>query len=240
MSTKAIESSMPREIQKTGPQLVRNPGLGLVLFFIGALLFGVLAFNVISKGPLTVYDLPIAQAFHFEARHGPWPILAIAWFFSATGQAGIMLFMLILTIIWVRQHHWRELALMILGVGGGEAFFQILSGMIGRHRPVFPDPLETLPGPGFPSGHSTTSLLLFGLFLYLYWRRLPSNTWRIVGIFLFIIMVGGIGLGRMYIGDHYLTDILAGYALGAAWAGLIWTTIEMVAWRRKVRAKTPE
>jgi membrane-associated phospholipid phosphatase len=36
----------------------------------------------------------------------------------------------------------------------------------------------------------------------------------------------------MYIGDHYLTDILSGAALGTAWAGLIYTTIEMVSWRR--------
>jgi undecaprenyl-diphosphatase len=159
-------------------------------------------------------------------------VLLIAWFFSATGREGIILFMLILTIIWARQRKWREVAMILLGVGGGEALFQILGGMIGRHRPVFPDPLEVLPGPGFPSGHTTTSILLFGLFLYLLWRRLPSNTWRAVGVFLVIFMVSAIGAARMYIGDHYLTDIVSGAALGTAWAGLIYTTIEMVSWRR--------
>ena len=239
MDTSIIEGGLPRARQHEGPALARNPGLGLVLFFIGILIFGILAFNVKTNGVLTRYDLPIAQALHAEARHGPWPILLVAWFFSATGQAGIILFMLILTILWARQRRWRELALMILGVGGGEALFQVLSAMIGRHRPVFPDPLETLPGPGFPSGHTTTSVLLFGLFLYLFWRRLPSPAWRAVGVALFLLLVGGIGLGRMYIGDHYLTDILGGYALGTAWAGLIWTTIEMVAWRQKSRLSPP-
>jgi undecaprenyl-diphosphatase len=210
------------------------------LFFLGILIFGILTFNVMHQGPLTALDQPIAQTLHQQARHGPWPILLIAWFFSATGREGIILFMLILTIIWVRQHHWREVAMLLLGVGGGEFLFQVLGGMIGRHRPVFPDPLEVLTGPGFPSGHTTTSILLFGLFLYLLWHRLPSNTWRAVGVLLVIFMVSAIGAARMFIGDHYLTDIISGAALGTAWAGLIYTTIEMVSWRRAHPEEQPD
>jgi undecaprenyl-diphosphatase len=210
------------------------------LFFLGILIFGILTFNVMHQGPLTALDQPIAQTLHQQARHGPWLVLLIAWSFSATGREGIIFFMLILTIIWVRQHRWREVAMLILGVGGGEILFQVLGGMIGRHRPVFPDPLEVLPGPGFPSGHTTTSILLFGLFLYLLWHRLPSNTWRAVGVLLVIFMVSAIGAARMFIGDHYLTDILSGVALGTAWAGLIYTTIEMVSWRRAHPEKEPD
>ena len=198
--------------------------------FIGILLFSLLAYNVVTNGPLVQQDEPIAQALHNQARHGSWVILAIMWFFSATGREGIIFFMLVLSIIWIRQKRWRELTMLIYGVGGAELLFQTLGHVLNRHRPVFPDPLETLSGPGFPSGHTTTSIVLFGLMLYLLWPRLRSGSARLIGILLVIFMVGTIGFARMYIGDHYLTDILAGAFAGLAWGAAVFTGVEVAYW----------
>lgn len=238
MGAKVITGEIPLTRSDNRPVLVRNPGFGLLVFIIGAAIMGVLTYNVLHNGPLTKFDQPLAQALHYDARNGPWPILLLMWGFSALGQAGIMMFMLLLAIVWAVHHHWRNIAMILFGVGGGEALFQLIGGMVNRHRPVFPDPLEKLPGPGFPSGHTTTSVLLFGLMLYLLWRRLPSNTWRVIGLLIVIAIVNLIGFARMYIGDHYLTDILAGEATGLAWFGLIYTTIELVAWGWHQRRRT--
>jgi membrane-associated phospholipid phosphatase len=43
-----------------------------------------------------------------------------------------------------------------------------------------------------------------------------------------------IGFSRLFLGGHYLTDLLAGYSLGLAWAGLVYTLIERISMRRKV------
>jgi undecaprenyl-diphosphatase len=220
------------------PLLARRPWVGLLVSMIGIALFALLAFNVQTNGPLVQLDSPLAQALHYQARHGSWVVLAIMWFFSATGREGIMLFMLILSIAWIIQKRWPELAMLIYGVGGAEGLFQTLGAIFNRHRPVFPDPLEVLSGPGFPSGHTTTSIVLFGLMLYILWPRLHSSLARAAGILLVILTVGMIGFGRMYIGDHYLTDILAGAAAGLAWGALVFTGVEVAHWSHQTGGPT--
>jgi undecaprenyl-diphosphatase len=217
-------------IPQERPLLARHPWVGILISLIGIALFALLAYNVKTNGPLTQIDGPLAQTLHYQARHGSWVVLAIMWFFSATGREGIMLFMLILSVYWIIQKRWRELTMLIYGVGGAEGLFQTLGAIFNRHRPVFPDPLEVLSGPGFPSGHTTTSIVLFGLMLYILWPRLHSGLARAVGILLVILTVGMIGFGRMYIGDHYLTDILGGAAAGLAWGALVFTGVEVAYW----------
>jgi undecaprenyl-diphosphatase len=220
-------------IPQQRPILARQPWVGILIFLLGVFLFGLLAFNVTTNGPLIRLDEPIAQALHFQARHGSWVILGIMWFFSAVGFDGIFLFVIVLSAAWIWQKRWRELTMLIYGVGGGEALFQTLGHIFNRHRPVFPDPLEKLTGPGFPSGHTTTAILLFSLMLYLLWPRLSSRWKKALGIFLVIFMVGMIGFARMYIGDHYLTDILGGVTAGMAWGAAVFTGVEVAYWRHQ-------
>ena len=217
-------------LPQSRPLLARRPWVGILVMLVGIAIFALLAFNVVTNGPLIQQDQPIAQALHYQARHGSWVILGIMWFFSATGMEGIMMFILVLAVIWIWQRRWRELTLLIYGVGGGEMLFQTLGHIFNRHRPVFPDPLEHLSGPGFPSGHTTTSIILFGLMLYLLWPRLKTGSARLLGILLVIFMVGMIGFARMYIGDHFLTDILGGVFAGLAWGAAVFTGVEIAYW----------
>ncbi len=210
--------------------LARYPAAGIAFALICALGFSILAFNVLHNGPLVHQDQPLAQALHQEARHGPWIILLVLYGFSATGREGIILISLLLSIIWIRQKRWRELTMLIYGAGGGELLFQALGGLIDRPRPSYPDPIEVIHGAGFPSGHTTTSIILFGLILYLLWPRLPSKTWRAVGLFALILLIGLIGFARMYIGTHYLTDILGGVFTGLVWGTAVVTGVEAAFW----------
>jgi membrane-associated phospholipid phosphatase len=220
-------------IPQDRPLLARHPWVGILVSLIGIAIFALLAYNVMTNGPLVQMDNPIAQALHYQARHGSWVVLGIMWFFSATGMEGVMMFILLLSIAWIIQKRWRELTMLIYGVGGAEGLFQTLGHIFNRHRPVFPDPLEHLSGPGFPSGHTTTSIVLFGLMLYVLWPRLHSGLARAISILLVLLTVGMIGFGRMYIGDHYLTDILGGAAAGLAWGALVFTGVEVAYWNHQ-------
>jgi len=212
------------------PYLYRHPEVGILIVILCMALFAILATNVINNETLIQTDERIAQALHQQARHGPWVILLVLYGFSAAGREGVVFFLLALSIIWIRQKRWRELTMLIYGVAGAEALFQALSGNINRHRPVFPDPIETINGPGFPSGHVTTSIILYGLILYLLWPKL-SPKWRKIGPFLVLLFVGLIGLARMYIGTHYMTDILGGLLAGLAWGTAVVTGVEAAYWR---------
>jgi undecaprenyl-diphosphatase len=55
-----------------------------------------------------------------------------------------------------------------------------------------------------------------------------------------LLIILFIGFSRVFVGDHYPTDILAGYALGIAWAGLVYTTVELMALRRRRAATSQE
>jgi len=110
---------------------------------------------------------------------------------------------------------------------GGEIWFEMLSRAFGRHRPVWPDPLDPLPGPGFPSGHSHTAVLLYGLLFYLLWPHLRSAPARILAAVVTVFIALLIGFARLYMGAHYPTDILAGYAFGLFWFGLVYTGVEL-------------
>ena len=101
----------------------------------------------------------------------------------------------------------------------------ILKPIVGRLRPstglVFVhDRLKADPY-GFTAGHVHTFMLIFGFIAYLAWRRLPREDWRrpaiIAGSVLFLLIMG---ISRIYLGDHWTTDVVAGYLAGAIWLGI--------------------
>lgn len=72
-------------------------------------------------------------------------------------------------------------------------------------------------GYSFPSGHSMLSLAFYGLFIYLIWHLRKSKFERLVLIIPLMILVLLIGISRIYLGVHYASDVLAGYALSMAY-----------------------
>ncbi|HHW13865.1 MAG TPA: phosphatase PAP2 family protein, partial [Firmicutes bacterium] len=98
---------------------------------------------------------------------------------------------------------------------------QFLKVIFQRPRPdVFP-PLVVEKTYAFPSGHTMLAVSLYGLFLYWLLRRRGGGPrrWlvRWLGAFLLATLIGAIGLSRIYLGVHWPTDVLAGYAGGGAW-----------------------
>lgn len=142
----------------------------------------------------------------------------------------------LLGLYWVWKRHWREFSMLLIGVSGGTLWFLVLSNLIGRHRPIFPDPLlKPLPGPGFPSGHSIATTLMYGLILYLLLPHLSSRRWRLLAVLDTALIILLVGYSRLYMGDHYPTDVLGGYAFGLAWGTLVFTSIELFCQRRSAR-----
>jgi undecaprenyl-diphosphatase len=76
-------------------------------------------------------------------------------------------------------------------------------------------------------------VILYGLLAYLFIPKMPSRFWKWVLVIAVILTNMYIGYSRIYLGGHYLTDIIAGYGLGLAWAGLVFTVIERLLLRRK-------
>jgi len=94
-----------------------------------------------------------------------------------------------------------------------------LKDVVGRERPVWDEPIAIASGRSFPSGHAMLSTVVYGLVLALVWSRLPPRA-RPFAAASVIALVVLIGFTRVALGVHHLSDVLAGFAMGAAWLAL--------------------
>jgi len=232
--TSTTEKSIPARPSPEG-FLARRPALGLGLLLLGGLIFGILAVSVRTNGPLLAWDIPIDQALHARATQDSWLGFEAMRFSGTLGRETAVVITALLGLYWLWKRHWHEISMLLIGVTGGTIWFEVLSNLFGRHRPVFPDPLDPLPGPGFPSGHSMTAMLLYGLILYLLLPRLPSWRWRLLAALDAALIILLVGFSRLYMGAHYPTDVLGGYSFGLAWGALVYTSLELYRQRRSAR-----
>lgn len=217
----------------------RHPVAGFSMFVLGSLVLGVLAYNVSIEGPLLRWDGLVAEQFHAAAVRGsPAMIEFLDWGFFA-GKPLIIIISAVLCLYFLYKRFWRELISVAVGVGGAGSLWFILSRTFGRVRP--PTQMGTIvTDPSFPSGHSATAVVCYGLLAYLLLPHIKSKGGRWAVILGAVLMIFYIGFSRLYLTAHYLTDVIAGYALGIAWAGLVFTLIERLfqgGKKKNVRAK---
>jgi undecaprenyl-diphosphatase len=87
---------------------------------------------------------------------------------------------------------------------------------VDRDRPSLTEPIATAHGQSFPSGHSMTSVVAYGalVLIFLPVVRAALRRYLIAGA---VVLCLAIGFSRLALGVHYITDVLGGFALGAAW-----------------------
>jgi len=201
------------------------PVIGVVLFLVGAGLFGALAYNVRTNGPLLQWDVPLARQFHAQAVKQPERIIEILIFGFFVGKEMLQVIVIILSLYFLHKRFWPELAMLLIGAGGGAIIWYSLTWVFDRVRPTNQIGI-VISDPSFPSGHTLSAVLCYGLLAYLFIPKMPSRFWKWVVAVAAILTMLFIGFSRVYLGGHYLTDVIAGYALGLAWAGLVFTLIE--------------
>ena len=108
---------------------------------------------------------------------------------------------------------------------GGSLLNIVLKHFFHRQRPILENPLVTLTSFGFPSGHTMGATLFYGLLALIAARAIPWR-WRAVPFVVAAVIVMLIGVTRIYLGAHYLTDVLAAVAAGVVWLAFSWTAIE--------------
>jgi membrane-associated phospholipid phosphatase len=148
-----------------------------------------------------------------------WVMLLISWISSE--YAALMILIGLLVLLWRRN---RSIALYSVGVIASSTLWQILlKAVIGRPRP---DPVlyPVWQGAGYPSGHVLTSLVI----IYILWRLAPYARRRRLSAFLgyaVIIWPLLVGISRIYLNAHYLSDVVGGYLLGVWHLGLAFTIL---------------
>jgi undecaprenyl-diphosphatase len=149
---------------------------------------------------------------------------------------GSPLFVILLTIVAVgvlmlRRYRYSAVQLGLC-VASGILINTILKNVVERTRPHFEPALASAYGHSFPSGHVAAATLLYGSIIVLAWHRMAPVSARIAVASTLIILVQLISLSRMYLGVHYLTDVLAAQFLGALWITISFITVEIFRRRR--------
>ncbi len=116
--------------------------------------------------------------------------------------------------LW-KKRDWEYIAPLLLAVAGSAGTTFVLKHFIARPRPVgVAVYIEDLSS--FPSGHATVAVALYGLVGYFIFKKLFGlKRWLgIIGCLLLILLVG---FSRIYLGVHYLSDVVGGYLVGGVW-----------------------
>ncbi|HEY2078121.1 MAG TPA: phosphatase PAP2 family protein [Streptosporangiaceae bacterium] len=117
------------------------------------------------------------------------------------------------------RKRWR-LAIYLLVTGAGALVLDpVLKSLIGRLRPVVAHPIAYGTGSSFPSGHSLGSIVCYGAVLLVF---LPAarGLWRRAFIIVLVTLIAVIGMSRILLGVHYLSDVVGGWAIGITWLGV--------------------
>ena len=226
------DTNVSRDLRAPGV-LARWPLIGIMMVVVGILIFGTFAYNVSTNGPLLQWDEPITSDLYAEAVNAPNRLIEVLIFGFYVGKELLQVIVVILSLYFIHKRFWPELAMLLIGSGGGALLWYFLIDIFNRPRPDEQIGI-VVTDPSFPSGHTLSSVICYGLLAYLLVPKMPSPFWKwflILGTMLTLIFVG---FSRLYLGGHYLTDLLAGYALGIAWAGLVFTLVERISWRRKL------
>ncbi|WP_407541078.1 phosphatase PAP2 family protein [Deinococcus radiomollis] len=196
-----------------------------VLVGLPLLLLGMIADNVRDNQPFA-WESPLMVSLRANA---PSWFRSVARAFSTIGSAKVMLpFCALLTLwLWFRSHAVARY--FLLSVSGAVILNTLLKLFFGRARPQVIPWLWQEGDSSFPSGHSSMAAALAVTVVALLWR----TPWRWPVLVLGVIYTVIMGLSRVYLGVHYPTDVLAGWALGVAWA----VGVAVLLWERLREAR---
>lgn len=198
------------------------PGLHLamgVLLLIGASwLFGGIAEDVVTGDPLTVVDQHVADWFHQRTTPGLTAAMQVITAFASPLWVACAAVITGLVLWWKRC--WYRLLALALVVPGGMALLPLLKMAFHRQRPNFEAALSIFQGYSFPSGHTLAATLLYGLLAVFAVLAVPAWRWRAPAVLGAVAMVLLVGFSRVYLGAHYVSDVLGALAAGVAWLAL--------------------
>jgi membrane protein DedA with SNARE-associated domain len=144
--------------------------------------------------------------------------------FTELGDATVVGALVLAVLAWLIWHRaWRDAAYWITAVASGEALVSIIKLVLKMPRPIAL--YNGADAYSFPSGHSTFSVVVYG-FLAVLVSPVFGKRWHWLPYAFAGILVSGIAFSRLYLGAHWLADVVAGLALGMVWVALLAITRE--------------
>lgn len=191
--------------------------VGFAVLVPALLLFAGIADEIGADDTLSIFDSALAAA--LQATLTP-ATLQVFFLFTHLGDVltltligiGVTLFLL-LRRQWLLAFGWS------VALAGNGILNKTLKALFQRVRPPHEHGLLLEQGWSFPSGHSSGSMVAYGMLAYLLIRATPK-VWHLPLVIAAIALIMLVGTSRIFLQVHFFSDVLAGYAVGAAWLAL--------------------
>lgn len=136
---------------------------------------------------------------------------------SNSGSAVAWVIVLAIVVIWLLWRRLPRLALFVVTTGAGSSLLNtVVKAAVHRLRPVLTHAVAQEPGWSFPSGHAQAAIVGYAVLLLVFLPIL-RGVWRRAAATFAVLMILAIGFSRIALGVHYVSDVVGGYVLGAAW-----------------------
>jgi membrane-associated phospholipid phosphatase len=205
-----IRSAFKTMAERLGPRM----GIGLLAAAIVMVLFAVLASEVL-EGETQHFDDAVRMTVYGVASPRATTVL------HAITQLGSPLFLLPMTLvaslIFLRRRRIRGAILLTATMVGVSLLNWILKSVFQRPRPLPFFGLTVPASYSFPSGHSLAAFCFYGALAALVTARLRSTFWGALVWAGAVVIIVAVGFSRLYLGLHYPSDIIGGYATGFVW-----------------------
>ncbi|WP_276498752.1 phosphatase PAP2 family protein [Pontibacter litorisediminis] len=139
----------------------------------------------------------------------------------------------VVTAYLLLRRKWLYILAFWLAMGGLGLSVRYGKTIISRSRPSQDMAYYAVEHFSFPSGHATTAMVLVGMLVYFLYRHQERKWLRYLLLVLGAILIALVGFSRMYLGVHYLSDVLAGFLLGILWLLVGISLVEVLDYRRK-------
>ena len=208
-------ASVEKQARNVGIEL----GIGLVLAILAGLLFAWLGEEV-AEGDTQALDDSLRALINQRATPGVTSLMVFASVWGAPSRLAVLA---VVAVVGFLLRRWtRGALLVVVTLLGASLLDGALKLLWGRQRPTAF--FEHYPSPesfSFPSGHALFAPAFFGGLAALLYRRL-GHTWLRVGVITAaVVVILLIGFSRIYLGVHYPSDVLGGFAAGVVWVSAV-------------------
>ena len=203
---------------------------GGAVMLLGVWLFATLAGQLGATGILVHADPALTDAVRTSVPRAALQVFAVLTHLGDTATLTALCLVIAIALV-ARGRRWLVLG-WVLALAGNGLLNPSLKQLFGRARPLEQARLVLEPGFSFPSGHSSGSVVAYGMLAYLALRLLAPR-WHLPALLAALSLAFTVGASRVFLRVHFASDVIAGFASGAAWLALCVTSIELMRWHRQ-------
>ncbi|MDM0120892.1 phosphatase PAP2 family protein [Variovorax arabinosiphilus] len=228
-------AALEAETEARPPRLVLSLALGFAAVVAAAALFAGIAERATPTHTLGRADQVLADGI---AATLPWAALRAFSVLTHLGDRAVLIAIGVGMAAWLLWRRHTGLALgWMLALGGNAVLNPTLKNLFERARPVHDHGLALEDGYSFPSGHSSGSMVVYGMLLYVALQLLPPR-WHAPAVMAAIAVILTTACSRIFLQVHFASDVAAGLLSGGTWLAVCIASLAWAQGRTRARPAT--